>query len=276
MNLKNETVGALACIGTLLFTVPVAAQHTTPNTPKAPKSAHGAKPAQSATQQPAPTAAMTFSKAGEAWSSVIADRKSLSAVITSGKLSEAHELAFSIRDSVVTLPYKSSALAPAKQKRLVTLVQAVAAIAENIDKYGDANNAPKTKAEFGKLIKALDAIEALYPANALPSSGAKPMSASDKALFLIPGGLYTADDIKANGSTSAYLKYASVVPEHDAKVKSGDAVCPISETKPNRQLTWVIGGKTYTFCCPPCIAEFVKKAKTDPASIKAPEAYVKP
>lgn len=230
---------------------------------------------QSRSQKPVETVAMKFAKAGEAWSGIVADRKSLSAVIQSGKLSEAHELAFSIRDSVVTLPYKSAALTPAKQKRLAAQVRSVAALAENIDKYGDANNAPKTRAEFAKLARALDTIEALYPANALPSNGAKPMSAAEKALFLTPGGLYTKADIAANGSTSAYQKYASVVPMHDAKVTPGDPVCPISETKPNPQLTWIIGAKKYAFCCPPCIAEFVKKAKTDPSSIKAPEAYVK-
>jgi hypothetical protein len=251
----------------LLIAVPAAAQSP---------AAHTAKPAKKAASRPVQTAAMTFAKAGETWSSIVADRKALSGVIASGGLSEAHDLAFSIRDSVVTLPYKSSALTPARQKLLLAQVRNVAAIAENIDRYGDANDAPRTKAEFARLVKALGAIEALYPANALPSSGTKPLSAADKALFLTPGGLYTAADIQANGSTSAYQKYASVVPQHDAKVKSGDAVCPISETKPNPQLTWVIGGKNYTFCCPPCIAEFVQKAKTDPASIKTPEAYVKP
>ena len=250
---------AAALTAVSLFALPVQAQHK-PSLP-----AH----------KPVETVAMTFAKAGEAWSSIVADRKTLGETIRSGKLSEAHELAFSIRDSVVTLPYKSSALAPAKQKLLAAQVRSVAAMAENIDKYGDGGDAPKTRAEYAKLVKALNAIEALYPANALPSSGTKPMSAADKALFLTPGGLYTQADIQVNGSTSAYQKYASVVPAHDAKVSPGEAVCPISETKPNPQLTWIIGAKKYTFCCPPCIAEFVKKAKIDPKSIKAPEAYVK-
>ncbi|MBC8134689.1 MAG: hypothetical protein H8F28_02245 [Fibrella sp.] len=226
-------------------------------------------------RKPVETVAMKFAKAGETWSAIIADRKSLDSAIKNGNLSEAHELAFAIRDGVVTLPYKSSALAPSKRKSLEVQVRTVATVAENIDKYADAGNAPKTKTEYARLVKALGVIEALYPANALPSSGSKPMSAADKALFLTPGGLYTLADIEANGNASAYQKYASVVPDHDAKVKAGDQVCPISETKPNPQLTWVIGGKTYQFCCPPCIAEFVKKAKTDPKSVLAPEAYIK-
>lgn len=227
------------------------------------------------TAKPKVTAAMTFAKAGASWQSIVADRKALGDVIRAGKLSEAHELAFSIRDAVVTLPYKSSALAPAKKTALGKQVTLVADIAESIDKYGDAGNAAKTKAEYARLQKALSGIEALYPANALPASGEKPMSAADKALFLTPGGIYTKADIEANGNASAYRKYASVATSHDAQVKKGDLVCPISETKPNPQLTWVIGGKTYQFCCPPCIAEFVKKAKTNPATIKSPEEYVK-
>jgi YHS domain-containing protein len=256
MKINYSTVAAVL-MATMTLTVPIANSHAQ------------VQPATKA------TAAMTFAKAGEAWQGILADLKALGDVIRAGKLSEAHELAFSIRDAIVTLPYKSGSLAPAKKSALQKQVAVVAGIAENIDKYGDAGNAAKTKAEYAKLMKALDAIEALYPANALPTSGEKPMSAADKALFLTPGGLYTDADIAANGNTSAYLKYASIVPNHDTQVKVGEAVCPISETKPNPQLTWVIGGKTYTFCCPPCIAEFVKKAKTAPQSIKAPEAYVK-
>lgn len=225
--------------------------------------------------KPVQTAAMKFAKAGETWSGILADRKALEQTIRSGKLSEAHELAFSIRDGVVTLPYKSSALAPSKQKALAAQVKNVAALAQNIDKFADANNAAKTKTEYAKLVKALGVIEALYPANALPSDGIKPMSVADKALFLTPGGLYTQADIAANGNASAYQKYASVVPMHDVAVKAGEPVCPISQTKPNPQLTWVVNAQTYTFCCPPCIAEFVTKAKTSPQSIKSPEAYVK-
>ena len=253
--MKNQNLFAALVAGVTLL-APVAAHAQT--TPKAHT-----------------TVAMTFAKAGESWSGIVADRKALGEIINSGKLEEAHEIAFAIRDAAVTLPYKSGALAPAKKTALQKQVAVVATIAENIDKYSDAGNAAKTKAEYAKLVRALAAIQALYPANALPASGAKPMSAADKALFLMPGGVYKKADIAANGNTSAYLKYASVVPVHDAKVNVGDSVCPISETKPNPALTWQINAKTYTFCCPPCIAEFVQKAKTDPKSIKAPEAYVK-
>jgi hypothetical protein len=39
--------------------------------------------------------------------------------------------------------------------------------------------------------------------------------------------------------------------------------------------SWIIGGQKYTFCCPPCIDEFVKLAKADPTKILPPEKYRK-
>lgn len=224
---------------------------------------------------PIQTSAMKYSKAAEAWGEIIADRTALAEAIKTSKLSEAHDLVFSIRDNAVTLPYKSEGLPAAKRKLLDRSVQAVAALATSLDKYADAGNAARTKLEYARLVKALASIEAVYPPNTLPTSGARPMSAADRALFLTPGGLYTAADIKVNGNTSVYQKFPSFVASHDTKVKPGEPVCPISETKPDPKLTWVIGSKTYQFCCPPCVAEFVTKAKQSPASIKSPEAYIK-
>jgi len=52
--------------------------------------------------------------------------------------------------------------------------------------------------------------------------------------------------------------------------KKGDRICPISKTKANPTFVWIVGGKSYTFCCPPCIDEFVKTAKEKPDRIKDP------
>jgi YHS domain-containing protein len=100
---------------------------------------------------------------------------------------------------------------------------------------------------------------------------------SDEArkLFLTPGGKYTQADIEANGKTTATAKYGSKMSMHNAHPKPGDSLCPISETVANPKFAWIVGGKTYTFCCPPCIEEFVKKAKETPDQIKSPESYVK-
>jgi hypothetical protein len=95
----------------------------------------------------------------------------------------------------------------------------------------------------------------------------------ERAIFLTPGGLYTAADVRANGSTTPGEKYGGIRPAHDARPKPGDKVCPISETKANPKFTWVVGGKTYEFCCIPCVEEFVARAKEAPDQIKDPDAY---
>lgn len=107
------------------------------------------------------------------------------------------------------------------------------------------------------------------------TSGTRKPQDPQSALFLTPGGLYTEADIKANGRKTVAQKYPNFMAQHDPKPKAGDRVCPVTDTKANPKLTWVVGGKTYQFCCPPCVAEFVAKAKKEPDSIKAPGSYVK-
>jgi hypothetical protein len=94
-------------------------------------------------------------------------------------------------------------------------------------------------------------------------------------LYLTPGGLYTEADIEANGRQTAAEQYVGFRARHDFNPAPGDAICPITRTKGNPECTWVIGGKTYEFCCPPCIDEFVILAKEDPDRVLPPEAYVK-
>jgi len=98
---------------------------------------------------------------------------------------------------------------------------------------------------------------------------------SERQLYLTPGGIYTTADIEANGGVLASVKFKGLKAEHDTKPKLGDKLCPISMTKANPKFSWVIGGKTYEFCCPPCVDEFMTLAKTKPEEIKAPEFYVK-
>jgi hypothetical protein len=97
----------------------------------------------------------------------------------------------------------------------------------------------------------------------------------EQQLYLTPGGKYTEADIKANGNVTASQKFKGVMSSHDRKPKTGDKICPITRTKANPKITWVVGGKTYEFCCPPCIDEFVKTAKEHPEEIKEPGSYVK-
>jgi YHS domain-containing protein len=97
----------------------------------------------------------------------------------------------------------------------------------------------------------------------------------EEKLFLTPGGKYTTVDIAANGKTVPTVKYKGIRAQHDDNPKPGDRICPISKTKANPKFTWVIGGKTYEFCCIPCIEEFVALAKEKPDEVKDPSEYVK-
>jgi len=97
----------------------------------------------------------------------------------------------------------------------------------------------------------------------------------ERQLYLTPGGKYTEEDIKANGSTTATAKFKGVKSSHDMFPKPGDKICPVTKTKANPKFTWVVDGKSYEFCCPPCVDEFVKTAKATPDEIKSPKDYVK-
>ena len=97
----------------------------------------------------------------------------------------------------------------------------------------------------------------------------------EKTLYLKPGGIYTDADIKANGNQTASQKFKGVKAKHDLKPKAGDKICPITLTKANPDFTWIVAGKSYEFCCPPCVDEFVTWAKTQPELIKTPDEYVK-
>ena len=96
----------------------------------------------------------------------------------------------------------------------------------------------------------------------------------ERRLYLTPGGKYTEADIKANGGVIASEKFKGVKAEHDSNPKPGDRICPISRTKANPKIAWVIGGMEYLFCCPPCVDEFVRKAKEKPDEVKPPEEYL--
>ncbi|MBP86145.1 MAG: hypothetical protein CMJ64_05430 [Planctomycetaceae bacterium] len=98
---------------------------------------------------------------------------------------------------------------------------------------------------------------------------------AERELYLTAGGLYADADIKASGSTTASDKYASFRSMHDPHPEAGDWICPITGTKANPACTWIIGGQEYQFCCPPCIDEFVVRAKEQPDQVKPAAAYVK-
>lgn len=105
--------------------------------------------------------------------------------------------------------------------------------------------------------------------------GSLAVARDEENLFLTPGGKYTRMDIEANGSTTPSRKFQGFRANHDVRPKRGEKICPVTRTKANAGCTWVIDGGIYEFCCPPCIDEFVRRAKAQPEKIKAPEKYVK-
>jgi hypothetical protein len=104
---------------------------------------------------------------------------------------------------------------------------------------------------------------------------AKVADEEERQLYLVPGGKYTEADILANGNTTASIKFEGMMSSHDMSPKPGDKICPVTMTKANPQFTWIVGGKPYEFCCPPCVDEFVKMAKTSPDDVLPPGDYVK-
>lgn len=98
---------------------------------------------------------------------------------------------------------------------------------------------------------------------------------AERELYLTPGGKYTEADIAANGSVTASQKFRGLRSSHDMSPKAGDKICPVTETKANPAFTWVVGGQTYEFCCPPCVDEFVRAAKVATDDLKPPSEYVK-
>jgi hypothetical protein len=105
-----------------------------------------------------------------------------------------------------------------------------------------------------------------------------PAKVADEAeleLYLKPGGRYSEADIAANGNLTASQKFQGIKSEHDMKPKAGDMLCPISGTKANPNFTWVIDGKSYQFCCPPCVDEYLSSAKTATDPLPDPDSFIK-
>lgn len=103
---------------------------------------------------------------------------------------------------------------------------------------------------------------------------AAPVTPEEQSLFLTPGGAYTAADIAANGGLTPTQKFQGLMANHHLHPKKGTYTCPITKTQANSMFPWIVGGKTYLFCCPPCISEFVKQAKEHPGTLKPPNSYL--
>jgi hypothetical protein len=100
--------------------------------------------------------------------------------------------------------------------------------------------------------------------------------AEELNLFQTAAGKYSLADIAANGPLLPSQKYRGFRAQHDYSPQPGERVCPITRTKANPNCTWIVAGESYEFCCPPCIAEFVRTAKLNPAQVLPAEEYLVP
>jgi YHS domain-containing protein len=80
--------------------------------------------------------------------------------------------------------------------------------------------------------------------------------------------------VEANGGLTASERYAGFQARHDIHPRPGERICPVTRTKADPRCAWTIGGQVYLFCCPPCIDEFVRRAREEPEGVEGPEAYV--
>jgi len=98
----------------------------------------------------------------------------LDQMVTAGKLTHVHEAAFAIRDLVNALVDKSGDLPADKISKVKANSKFVAALADRLDKSGDANDKAATSMNFKKLQSVLDQILTLYPSTK-PMDGMKGM-----------------------------------------------------------------------------------------------------
>lgn len=96
----------------------------------------------------------------------------------------------------------------------------------------------------------------------------------ERALYRATAGKYGNADVQANGTRPASEKFAGLDLDHEQPPRPGDPVCPVTWLKASPRISWVVDGKTYAFCCPPCVDEFLQAAKQRPAEVKDPEHYV--
>ena len=109
---------------------------------------------------------------GGIWQAVTNEQAELGKTIADKKLDDVHHHAFAIRDLVNALPEKSTSLNADDLAKLKKDAKFVAALADRLDKSGDANDQAATEANFAKLQKVLNEIGSLYPDSAAKSSAA--------------------------------------------------------------------------------------------------------
>lgn len=107
-----------------------------------------------------------------------------------------------------------------------------------------------------------------------PAMPEKLIAEQERGLYLTAGGKYTDADIAANGRRTASEAFRGFQARHDFNPQPGDRLCPVTRTKAHPECVWIIDGREYEFCCPPCVDEFLRRAKENPDEILDPDAYI--
>ncbi|MBI2806266.1 MAG: hypothetical protein HYX68_14905 [Planctomycetes bacterium] len=105
--------------------------------------------------------------------------------------------------------------------------------------------------------------------------GKKRAAEIERALVLASKGKYTQADVEAAEKQLPSEKYLGIIVVHDLRAKTGDSLCPVTRAKTDPRIRWQVNGRTYQFCCPPCIVEFVGAAQASSKTMVAPEDLVK-
>ncbi|CAN5498824.1 hypothetical protein BH09SUM1_BH09SUM1_00820 [soil metagenome] len=97
----------------------------------------------------------------------------LDELVASGKLDGVHEVAFSVRDMLLTLPAKTEGLTPENATALDSSLKKIKQQAGLLDKFGDAGDAAQTKAILSKFKAEIDTIKKLIPASGSSDAGSE-------------------------------------------------------------------------------------------------------
>ncbi|MEW5884513.1 MAG: hypothetical protein AB1725_09865 [Armatimonadota bacterium] len=96
----------------------------------------------------------------------------------------------------------------------------------------------------------------------------------ERTIFTTASGLYSDQDVKANGNTWPSAKYPDNSFPIDLKPRKGDYVDPVLLTRADPKRSWVVNGETYYFACNQSIEEWVLRARNFPGRIRPASEFI--
>ncbi|GIV02345.1 MAG: hypothetical protein KatS3mg015_1175 [Fimbriimonadales bacterium] len=96
----------------------------------------------------------------------------------------------------------------------------------------------------------------------------------EKEIFTTPRGIYTEEDVKANGNTWPSAKYPQNDFPIDLKPRPGDFIDPVLLTRADPNRSWIINGEKYYFACNQSIEEQVLRARNFPSRVRPASEFI--